>query len=161
MTNDETEQGTKSPLGTPAETETSADETASEDQNQQQPQQKRFYFYDAKAVGSIVVGSSASSLASPKDEKPNPNRFNFYDPAVKSTVDENVPNTQFTVQGKVQAEDQRQDSKVEKLSNDKAPIRPENGDATQPSIEHATREENVSVIGKQAHAGTSSSVYAA
>ena len=100
-------------LGSLAGSVTVSDDEASEQQQPQQSPQKRFSFYDAKAVGSIGLGISGSSLSPPKEE--NPNRFHFYDPSAV-TEDENLANAQ----SKPNDQDSRQILENERISGAKS-----------------------------------------
>lgn len=151
MANDETKQGTSSPLATPTQTKsvvgsgTITDDTASAEEEPQEPEKRRFSFYDAKEVGVIGVGRFLPL----KDEKPNPNRFRFYDPDMIA-ADENLPKTQLNSQDKIhrtEQEDQRQTPKVETTSgaannSDTVPIVADNDDNIQIPTEQTRKKEN-------------------
>jgi serine/threonine protein kinase len=153
MANDETEQGTDSPISAPNQSEllsTSGMNSGSTplEQEPQKPQQKRFSFYDAKAVGSIVVNTSGSSLSPTKEEKQNPNRFHFYDPAMIA-ADENLSNTQLNSQDqthRTEREDLKQNPKVEKIceapKTDLAPTPAVNVDVIQIPMEQTKNKNN-------------------
>jgi serine/threonine protein kinase len=153
MADDETKQGTSSPLATPTQTEsvvgsgavTDITASAEEEPQQEQPEKRRFSFYDAKEVGVIGVGRFFPS----KDD--NPNRFRFYDPDMIA-ADENLPNTQLNSQDKMhrtEEEDQRQTPKVEKASSAAnnsdtvpVPIVADNDDTIQVPTEQTKKREN-------------------
>lgn len=92
MTNDETDQATNSPPSSPTRDEISTnvetvrDDAVPAEKEPQESPKKRFSFYDAKAVGSIGLGSSGSSFSPTilptKEETQNTNRFQFYDPSI-------------------------------------------------------------------------------
>mmetsp|Transcript_888 Transcript_888/g.2067 ORF Transcript_888/g.2067 Transcript_888/m.2067 type:complete len:1363 (-) Transcript_888:851-4939(-) len=130
MANDETDQATNSPQPSPTQVESSTSDGAvsdatvsTEDQPQQSPK-KRFSFYDAKAVGSIGLGSSGSSFSPTKDDTPNPkeetqkaNRFRFYDPSIV-VEDVSLPTTLYS-DGDINTNEQNDVghySKLEKIS---------------------------------------------
>eukprot|EP00531_Pseudo-nitzschia_arenysensis_P017585 CAMPEP_0116150446 /NCGR_PEP_ID=MMETSP0329-20121206/19553_1 /TAXON_ID=697910 /ORGANISM="Pseudo-nitzschia arenysensis, Strain B593" /LENGTH=1360 /DNA_ID=CAMNT_0003646963 /DNA_START=169 /DNA_END=4251 /DNA_ORIENTATION=- len=127
MTNDETDQATNSPPSSPTRVESStnvetvSDDTVPAEEEAQQSPKKRFSFYDAKAVGSIGLGSSGSSFSptiSPtKEEIPNPNRFRFYDPSI-AVEKSNIPSTlnSHEVSDSADQQDVKSDSEVAKIS---------------------------------------------
>lgn len=152
MADDETDQATNSPLSNPTRTDslevadTISNDTELAEERPQEPQKKRFSFYDAKAVGSIVIGSSGSSLSLAEEEKPN--RFRFYDPSI-TAADENLSNTQFNSQEQIkltQRGDQSQSPKAKKISeaakSDLGSTVVDSDDAIQDLTEEAKKQDN-------------------
>ena len=122
MANDETNQATNFSQSSPAQVEgddaVSDGTESAEEQHPELSPKKRFSFYDAKAVGSIGLGSSGSSFSPTTEETLNPNRFRFYDPSIP-VEDEILPNMQLNsqeVMQRVERHDIRQNSGAEKIS---------------------------------------------
>ena len=123
MDSDEIQEGPASLIATHIQIESMAgsntivnDTTSAEPPPQ--PQQKRFSFYDAKAVGGIVVDTSESSIYKTKDEEINSTRHQFYD--TKRVITHNtLPNTDVNLQDLAQQtgpEGRRQKSREENIS---------------------------------------------
>lgn len=157
MANDETDQATNSPQSSPTQVESSTSDGAVSDAavtTEEQPQQspkKRFSFYDAKAVGSIGLGSSGSSFSptkaetpNPKEETPNPNRYRFYDPSIVAVEDDNLPTT-LSSHGDINSNEQNgvgHYSKLEKRSG-----------ATKSSISAADNKDDIQIPTEQTEKG--------